>query len=342
MQRLSCVPGFTWRSSEMLSWSCASETGKRHEWKIFCKFKYSLPQRRARPSGNIEATMSYPLNTIRTNIICSRTLRDRGLDTFSKFPTVFGYTSCQIKRFLSRRRLKASGLSDKQSVGSSPAILSGVSDIYAVIVVRLELLQNMFLIERLLMKLRAVSGHCHQGLELLRLSVEMITLALIFWTHKDRLDAVHHDFEWLVMSYAAPAAGVLCMELVNPSSDVVGMSTVVCPYQLAGSNGTLLDITKCDIVQTLSLLVGFLEWIGPDAPNSDLCEAVKVAVKQVLRDSINGASSHGPVPDPPVEYDVAEFLNLESTSFPGFGFDLLNTFGWLREDPLVQEGLGAP
>ena len=37
------------------------------------------------------------------------------------------------------------------------------------------------------------------------------------------------------MSYAAPAAGVLCMELANPSADTVGVSTAVCPYRLAES-----------------------------------------------------------------------------------------------------------
>lgn len=67
--------------------------------------------------------------------------------------------------------------------------------LYIRILIMLEHLQNMFLIERLLLR----HGHPNNG-ELLITSYAMVTLTLKFWTHKDRFPDVYmrRHFEWLV------------------------------------------------------------------------------------------------------------------------------------------------
>lgn len=66
-------------------------------------------------------------------------------------------------------------------------------DIYITILVRLEHLQNLFFITRLLVQW----GH-DSNAELLSVSFEMVSVTLVFWTHMDRLAGLHGDFEWLV------------------------------------------------------------------------------------------------------------------------------------------------
>lgn len=65
--------------------------------------------------------------------------------------------------------------------------------LYTKVVVQLEHLQNLFFVDRLLVQ----RGHSHQA-DLLRISFEMVSTTLIFWTHMDRLAGLHGDFEWLV------------------------------------------------------------------------------------------------------------------------------------------------
>ncbi|KAI9163125.1 Zn(2)-C6 fungal-type DNA-binding domain [Paramyrothecium foliicola] len=146
----------------------------------------------------------------------------------------------------------------------SPAVNG--STLFTRLLVRLEHLQNLFFIERLVSKeTNTVSS------QLLVLSLEMVTLTLAFWTHQDRLDGRVGDFEWLVMCYAAPAGGVLCTELLSPSSSRAGTPPV----------------TRSNIIQQLSLLFGFLDWVGPTAPNGDLCSSVKQVIKRVLDVALN-------------------------------------------------------
>lgn len=65
--------------------------------------------------------------------------------------------------------------------------------LYAKVLVHLEHLQNMFFLARLL----AQRNHNSQA-DLLSVSFEMVSTTLVFWTHMDRLQGLHSDFEWLV------------------------------------------------------------------------------------------------------------------------------------------------
>lgn len=212
------------------------------------------------------------------------------------------------------------------------------SQMYMKLLMRLEHLQNLFFLERLLQRSGKVDA------ELLSVSFEMVSTTLIFWTNKDRLSTLRTDFEWLVcyftsfichhshleslhsshlfdfkycndkdvsnilqvMAYAAPGGGILSLELLKPT------------FQ---DNHNEQNITRSKIIQQLSLLVGFLDWVGPSAPNADLCAACKTVVQRVLDQTLNG-----PVDTPPA-------LDGLGWTFPtelDFNFDLLDTFDWMR------------
>lgn len=70
---------------------------------------------------------------------------------------------------------------------------ANVTVLFARILLQLEELQNLFLIERLLLK----HGEMNKS-SLLPISYRLVELTLLFWTHKDRFASFRNDFEWLV------------------------------------------------------------------------------------------------------------------------------------------------
>ncbi|KND87296.1 hypothetical protein TOPH_08040 [Tolypocladium ophioglossoides CBS 100239] len=174
--------------------------------------------------------------------------------------------------------------------------------LYSRILVRLEHLQNLFFIERLLAK----EGRAPDS-QMLEISMELVSLTLIFWTHQGRLHGLHSCHDWLVVSYAAPAGGVLCLELLKASAPRAASPTV----------------TRSNMIQQLSLLVGFLDWVGPSAPNSDICQSVKRVVRHVLDQTLNPAADQA---------GAAEGLGFSADMNEFFSFDLLDTFDWLRPE----------
>lgn len=77
--------------------------------------------------------------------------------------------------------------------------------LYSRLLTRLEHLQNLFLLERMLIK------HSHvNAQELIDISREMLGLTSGIWKERDRLAGLHGDFEWLVRhptpAYASPKA----------------------------------------------------------------------------------------------------------------------------------------
>ncbi|KAI0886619.1 uncharacterized protein GGS22DRAFT_178756 [Annulohypoxylon maeteangense] len=160
--------------------------------------------------------------------------------------------------------------------------------------VQLEHLQNMFFIERLLLR----NGHEDKG-DLLRVSYDLVVLTLPW-----------NDCEWIVMAYAVPAGGILCLELLKPTLHIK-------PH-------TDPRITRSNIIQKLTLLVAFLEWVCPSGsgPNGDLCSDAKSVIRRVLDQTLNAASS---VYEPPVfEWDFSTQID--------FSFNLMDTFDWNRPD----------
>ncbi|KAL5092837.1 hypothetical protein Trisim1_000572 [Trichoderma cf. simile WF8] len=176
--------------------------------------------------------------------------------------------------------------------------------VYARILIRLTHLQTMFFLERLLL----LNGSLEEG-NLLLFSFEMLTLTLTMWTHKDRFAAMRRNFEWLLMAHAAPAGGILCLELLNPT--------------FTGKHPKDARISRSSIIQNLSLLVGFLDWVRPSAPNGDLCMDCKVIIQRVLDHTLDG-SVDGNSPRAALAYDFPQPLD--------FNFDLLDTFDWLHTE----------
>ncbi|KAH7304077.1 hypothetical protein B0I35DRAFT_484749 [Stachybotrys elegans] len=212
-----------------------------------------------------------------TNLLA---IRDRANDVFLGFPDTIVIHPEQI-----------------ESDQSDPISL------YIRILVRLEHLQNLFFVERLLV----LHGQPDSG-HLLAVSFEMVSLTLKFWTHKDRFPDINmrRNFGWVVLLYAAPGAGILCQELRRPSLGHFH------PKQLSRSN----------IVQQLSLLIGFFSWFPSDVPNWELVKSCRIIIERVLDLELNGDLHDA-------EMDPGDWGVLDQ---PDFNFDLLDTFDWVRTD----------
>jgi hypothetical protein len=72
--------------------------------------------------------------------------------------------------------------------------------LYARLLIKLEHLQNLFVVERLLSR----RGHQDEG-ELLTTSFELVSRTLLFWTNKDRFTLARADFAWLVRTLVTPS-----------------------------------------------------------------------------------------------------------------------------------------
>jgi hypothetical protein len=115
------------------------------------------------------------------------------------------------------------------------------------------------------------------------------------------------------MAYAAPAGGILCLELLKSTFE----------GHLRHS-----DITRSTIIQQLSLLVGFLDWVSPGAPNADLCCSCKTVIERVLDHTLNAGAHASSSTVPALEWE-----DFAAASFGDyFNFDLLDTFDWMRPE----------
>ncbi|RAL02539.1 Zn(II)2Cys6 transcription factor [Aspergillus ibericus CBS 121593] len=173
------------------------------------------------------------------------------------------------------------------------------------ILVRLDYLLNMFILERLLTRHKVVSEQA-----LIHVSHEMLGLTLKYWKHKDRFQN-HIDFSWLAMSYAVPCSGILCLELLR---------------QATAPSTYTLDLPRSDIIQNLSLLVAFLDWLKPSG--SDILAAGQI--KGILRRSLDRILSMPASLCSPTALDDMVLQDFAGAEYPHL--DLLNTFGWVDWD----------
>lgn len=114
------------------------------------------------------------------------------------------------------------------------------------------------------------------------------------------------------MTYGVPGGGILCQELLHPT--------------FAGRHSKDPSINRSSLVQQLSLLVGFLDWVKPSAPNGELCAHSKAIIQRVLDHHLGapGQGSHVQEASQPFDWGVL--------AQPDFNFELLDTFEWLRAD----------
>lgn len=118
-----------------------------------------------------------------------------------------------------------------------------------------------------------------------------------------------------------PSTGILCSELLkrtrHPKTDDV-------------------NFPRSEVVQNLSLLIGFLEWIKPVAGNYKLCQRMARVIKRVLDQVFD--------PQPEAfsqleEQPQAQSLPLDASSsfwFPegNDDFDWLNSIDWSKSMPM--------
>lgn len=141
--------------------------------------------------------------------------------------------------------------------------------------------------------------------------MELVSLTLVLWTHRDRVTGLYDNFEWLVIGYASPAAGILCLELLQASTNTTG-------------GGSDSNISRSEVIQKLSLLNGFLDWIRLMMPKRKLAYRVRKVIERVLDQALNH-------PARSVE-PIVDFMDWGATGINTneFSFELLDTFDWMR------------
>ncbi|KAB8301391.1 hypothetical protein EYC80_003265 [Monilinia laxa] len=151
------------------------------------------------------------------------------------------------------------------SDASSPSISDGM--LWRRICLRLTYLEQRLTLERLAHKSLLLSGQ-----SMISCALEMLQLTVLFWVQRDRFVEHHHDYDWMLMCWGVPSSGVLCVEILK---------------QMKSPHDSSIKLPKSEIVQNLSLLVGFLEWVKPSAGNYQLCGRMSKLVKRILDQILN-------------------------------------------------------
>ncbi|KAM0250229.1 hypothetical protein ACHAP5_002288 [Fusarium lateritium] len=225
-----------------------------------------------------------------------RTLKQREMNYIAQVPETMIYKPEDLSNLPLPQDMK---LAHERDLSDPPL---GTNVVSIKIFFWLTHLQNMFLLERLMVQY----GGRDEG-DVLVVSFEMISLTLLFWTRKDRFRDMRRDMEWLLMAFAVPGGGILCQELLRPT--------------FQGKHPKDNRLTRSSIVQQLSLLVGFLDWVHPSAPNGDLCASCKTVIQRVLDYHLN---------DPMNDVGSLEHFSSGLARPLNFKFELLNTFDWLH------------
>jgi hypothetical protein len=177
-------------------------------------------------------------------------------------------------------------------------------------------------------------------------ATEMLELTVSIWVQRDRFVQYHQDFDWMLMVWGVPSSGVLCVELLK---------------QLKNPGGSRPKLKRSEIVQNLSLLIGFLEWVRPAAGNYQLCTRMRLIIKRILDQILDPSPpSSAPIqqsqstvlaePMDTTENGTLEFIGPFDTAVPQPGaFDLssyengvdnldwLNSIDWSR-GPWIDMG----
>ncbi|CCD55295.1 similar to transcription factor Cys6 [Botrytis cinerea T4] len=147
----------------------------------------------------------------------------------------------------------------------SPSISDDV--LWRRIGLRLTYLEHRLTLERLAHKSLLLSGQ-----SMISCALEMLQLTVLFWVQRDRFVEHHHDYDWMLMCWGVPSSGVLCVEILK---------------QMKSPHESTIKLPTSEIVQNLSLLVGFFEWIKPSAGNYLLCRRMSKLVKRILDQILN-------------------------------------------------------
>lgn len=160
--------------------------------------------------------------------------------------------------------------------------------------------------------------HAHQQ-SLLDVAREMLELTVYMWVERDRFIDKQYDYDWMIMCYGIPSSGVICAELLK---------------QMKQPRSTHSRIPRSEVIQNLSLLVGFLDWVRPTAANSVLCGRMSVIIKRILDQVLDPPPIH-----PGLELSITP--NFQLGQQPTVGeFDWLENVDW-TQGPFVDLGSDA-
>ena len=172
------------------------------------------------------------------------------------------------------------------------------------------------LLEQLLIR-RAPANQQH----MLDIAREMLELTVYMWIERDRFLERQYDYDWMIMCYGIPASGVICVEQLK---------------QTKQPRGTHLMLPRSEVIQNLSMLVGFLEWVRPTAANKELCGKMSAVIKRILDKVLepplinnDGMQASPDVLAPLAEYDFGQMDTGD--------FDWLGTVDW-TQGPFIELG----
>ncbi|KAG4443943.1 hypothetical protein IFR05_000583 [Cadophora sp. M221] len=157
----------------------------------------------------------------------------------------------------------------------SPTTGFGPSDKYAedaFIVARmhLDVLQCHFLMQRLMV------SQGFNGQELFDTAQETMDVILSIWSNRDQLQKFYFAFDWIIVSFGIPAAGILCIELLCANS-------IASSGMAAGSQSqTHINVSRSKIVQSLVMFIAFLDWARPTDNNAELCWRFRDVIKRII------------------------------------------------------------
>jgi len=124
------------------------------------------------------------------------------------------------------------------------------------------------------------------------------------------------------MCYGIPSSGIICVELLK---------------QMRQPRSIHVRMPRSEVIQNLSMLVGFLEWVRPTAANRELCGRMSVIIKGILDQVLDPPlMTHGPLISSPTSEIVPmpefDFKQIEMTDF-----DWLGTVDW-TQGPFIDMG----
>ncbi|KUJ21517.1 uncharacterized protein LY89DRAFT_729037 [Mollisia scopiformis] len=166
---------------------------------------------------------------------------------------------------------------------------------------RLDYLRIHFFLERL-----SVERGFESKQKLLDVSREMVDLTVYLWLQRDRTLARRYDFDYLIICYGMPSTGILCAELLR---------------QIRYPKTVDVKVPCSEVVRNLNFMIGFLEWIAPEAGNYKLCQHMAQIIKRVLEKVFEPA---------PVEEALISDRQLESFDANLWGIDGVDDFDWLN------------
>ncbi|TVY46684.1 hypothetical protein LOCC1_G004116 [Lachnellula occidentalis] len=130
---------------------------------------------------------------------------------------------------------------------------------------RLDYLRIHFLLERLSHE-RGNEGKQR----LLEVAMEIVDLTIFIWLQRDRSVGQHCNYDYIIMCYGMPSTGILCASLLKQTQQ---------PHSIPAAE----RLPTAEVVQILSLMISFLEWVKPYAlGNYKLCGRMAKVIRRVL------------------------------------------------------------